>query len=179
MNFYLVSSLYSLKKQILIVLLSLSLILSLPLVAVASLGRSVLEYLASQPTLSSATQEGFYSGPPVPGNTYAWGNCTYWVYAQRLWNNQPIPNSWGNANTWDDRAKRDGYLVNNLPVVGSIFQTDEGFWGHVAYVTQVNQANQTFTISEMNNFGLNIINNRIFKLSDAQKYSFIHQKIAN
>lgn len=167
----------SLKKQILYLGLLIIFILSLPVVAVASLGSSVLDFLASRPSLAQAENEGFYNGGPIAGNTYAWGNCTYWVYAKRLWDNRPIPNTWGNANTWDDRAQADGYLVNSTPLIGSIFQTDAGFWGHVAYVINVSQENRTFTISEMNNLGLNIVNTRTFQLAEASSYKFIHNKL--
>lgn len=50
--------------------------------------------------------------------------------------------SMGNANVWDDNARATGYLVNKVPMVGSIIQWDPGANkvgsdGHVAYVDAV------------------------------------------
>ena len=164
------------KKQIGLVLATMAIILSLPFMAVTAMGSSVLTFLSSVPNAEAAELQGFYMGGPVPGNTYEWGNCTYWSFAQRLWANNPIPTTWGNANTWDDYAKRDGYEVNNTPLPGSIFQTDSGNWGHVAFVTKV-EPDGTWTISEMNVKGLNIVNTRTFPKDAAIFYSFIHNKV--
>ncbi|KAJ2701121.1 hypothetical protein FB645_004742 [Coemansia sp. IMI 203386] len=42
--------------------------------------------------------------------------------------------NWGNANTWNDAAKKTGVTVNNKPVPGCVAQTDAGRYGHVAWV---------------------------------------------
>lgn len=164
------------KKQISIVLTSMFIILLLPFMAVFAMGEETLAFLASSPSAEHAETQGFYMGGPIPGNTYAWGNCTYWAFAMRLWNGHPIPTTWGNANTWDDRAELDGYVVNRMPMAGAVYQTDEGFYGHVAYVTAVNDKTGDWTISEMNNVGLNIVNTRTFPKESAAYYRFIHHK---
>ena len=56
---------------------------------------------------------------------------------------------WWNANNWDDAAVRDGYVVNNRPTVGSILQSDAGYYGHVAFVERVN-GDGSILVSEMN-----------------------------
>ncbi len=112
----------NLKKQAAIVLATMAIIVSLPFAAVFSMGGSVVSFLSGVPSLAAAETQGFYTGGPVEGNTYARGNCTYWTFAMRLW----AGTTWGNANTWDDRAIRDGYEVNHTPAVGAIFQTDAG-----------------------------------------------------
>ncbi len=164
------------KKQIGFVLASIVIIVALPVMAVFSMGEDVLSFLISTPSAEHAETQGFYMGGPIPGDTYEWGNCTYWAFAQRLWASKPIPTTWGNANTWDDRAELDGYVVSHVPAVGAIYQTDEGFWGHVAFVTDVNTETGAWKITEMNVKGLNIVSSRTFAASSAPYYKFIHDK---
>ncbi len=164
------------KKQIGLVLATMVVILSLPFMAVMSMGSDVLSFLNGVPDTKAAETQGFYMGGPVPGDTYAWGNCTYWAFAMRLWAGAPIPTTWGNANTWDDRAEADGYIVNHEPMAGAVYQTDAGQWGHVAYVIKVDAKTGDWTISEMNNLGLNIVNTRTFAKDSAFYYKFIHNK---
>ena len=166
----------NLKKQAALVLATMAVVVALPFAAVFAMGESVVTFLSGVPSLEAADSQGFYTGGPVEGDTYAWGNCTYWSFAMRLWAGYPIPTSWGNANTWDDRAIRDGYEVNHTPAVGAVFQTDNGEWGHVAYVASVNNQSGEWAISEMNFIGLNIISKRTFAREAAASYTFIHGK---
>lgn len=167
----------NMKKVASLVLATMSVILALPVMAVFSMGGSAVQFLANAPSAEAASVQGFYMGGPVEGNTYAWGNCTYWVFAMRLWAGSPIPTSWGNANTWDDRAIQDGYEVNRTPAAGAVFQTDDGQWGHVAYVTNVDMTTGRWTISEMNAPGFNVVSTRTFSKESASAYKFIHTKI--
>ena len=167
----------NLNKQIALLLATMAIVIALPFSAVFAMGGGVVTFLSNVPSIEAAENLGFYTGGPIEGNTYAWGNCTYWTFAMRLWAGYPIPTGWGNANTWDDRAIRDGYLVNQTPAVGAIFQTDDGEYGHVAYVKAVNPENGTWTISEMNYAGYNIVSTRTFNSEAATNYSFIHGKI--
>jgi surface antigen len=166
----------SLKKQAALVFATMTIIVALPFAAVFAMGEGVVTFLSGVPSLAAAESQGFYTGGPVEGDTYAWGNCTYWAFAMRLWAGYPIPTTWGNANTWDDRAIRDGYEVNHIPAVGAVFQTDAGTWGHVAYVANVNGQSGEWTISEMNYLGLNIVSKRTFSREAAASYAFIHGK---
>ena len=165
-----------LKKQVSIVFATMVITVALPFAAVFAMGESVVTFLSGVPSISAAETQGFYTGGPIEGNTYAWGNCTYWAFAMRLWAGYPIPTTWGNANTWDDRAEADGYVVNRTPAVGAVYQTDEGNWGHVAYVVAVNNQTGEWTISEMNDAGLNIVGKRTFSRESAAYYKFIHDK---
>lgn len=167
----------SIKKQIALVIATVVVIISLPILAVFSMGQNVLSFLSSVPSAEAAQTQGFYMGGPIPGDTYEWGNCTYWAFAQRLWNGQPIPTTWGNANTWDDGAIKDGYRVDSKPEPGAIFQTDEGKWGHVAFVKEVNVQTGQWIITEMNVVNLNVVSERTFAASSAQYYNFIHEKL--
>lgn len=167
---------YNPKRTIAVVLATLVVILSLPFMAVMSMGTDVLGFLSGTPDAKAAETKGFYMGGPVPGDTYEWGNCTYWAFAMRLWAGTPIPTTWGNANTWDDRARADGYEVNHTPAVNAVFQTDEGEWGHVAYVIKVDDKTGDWTISEMNAPHLNVVSQRTFSKDSAQYYNFIYGK---
>lgn len=167
----------NIKRQISLVLATMAVIVALPVMAVFLMGSSVISFLAGTPSAEAAQTQGFYMGGAVPGDTYEWGNCTYWVFAMRLWAGSAIPTNWGNANTWDDNAKRDGYVVDHTPRAGDVFQTDEGQWGHVAYVTQADVITGKWTISEMNAPNLNVVSTRTFSKESAAYYSFIHGKI--
>lgn len=167
---------YSGRKLLTVVLATLVVMLSLPFMAVMSLGTSALSILASSPNAKAAESKGFYMGTMVQDNTYVWGNCTYWAYAMRAWAGNPVGKWWGNANTWDDSARSEDYIVNHTPAVGAVFQTDEGTWGHVAYVIKVDPLTGEWTISEMNAQGLNIVSQRTFTKESAVYYTFIHDK---
>ena len=65
-------------------------------------------------------------------NGYDRGWCT-WYVANRV----SVPTNWGNANTWDNRARLSGWTVSSVPIKGAIAQTDRGSEGHVAYVEDV------------------------------------------
>jgi len=172
----------NIKKQIYLVLIAMVVVMALPMLAVAALGKDALSFLwhndSSDTVYAISTDvQGMYEGPEVTGDTYAWGNCTYWAYALRLKYGDPIPTSWGNANTWDDRAAKDGYLVDHTPAVGAIYQTDAGDLGHVAYVSAIDPITGDWTISEMNVKGLDVVDTRTFKAGAALFYNFIHDKV--
>ena len=171
------------KKYLAIVLVSLAVIVALPFMAVFSLGTSTLTFLFNSDSSDSisaisTTTQGLYEGPEIAGDTYAWGNCTWWAYAMRLKANDPIPTTWGNAATWAPRALLDGYIVNGTPSPGAIMQTPNsaGGLGHVAYVTTVNSTTGTWTISEMNVKGLDVVDITTYPAAAAANYNFIHDK---
>lgn len=173
----------NLKKQILFVLLVLVIIVSLPMMAVFAMGTRALTFLIDSPSSGNAdvisTQTvGLYQGPPVPGDYYAWGNCTYWAFALRLQAGDPIPTSWGNAATWAFYAQLGGYVVDHTPAPGAIMQISNvaGGLGHVAYVTAVDPNSGAWTISEMNVKGLDIVDIKTLSAGAAGGYNFIHDK---
>ena len=96
-----------------------------------------------------------YKSPVVQlhnsSNTYAWGNCTWYVKNKR----PDLPNNLGNANTWVAFAAQQGLATGTTPAVGAVAQ----YGMHVAYVESVND-DGSFVISEMNYYGLNIIDTR-------------------
>lgn len=99
------------------------------------------------------------SGTFASSDTYAPGNCT-WYVASRL----PVPQTWGNANTWAYYASKGGYTVSAVPKVGSIAQNS---WmsnlGHVAIVEAVSAT--SVTVSEMNVQGLGVVDIATYPIS--------------
>ncbi len=79
-------------------------------------------------------------------NGYDPGWCT-WYAASRV----SVPTNWGNASTWDDRARLSGWTVSQVPVPGAIAQRNGG-WGHVGIVEDVKQEGGVWYIkySDMN-----------------------------
>lgn len=101
-------------------------------------------------------------------NDYAPGNCTAFV-ASRL----PIPNNWGNANSWAYSASLAGYTVSSVPRAGEIAQTSGDSWlGHVAVVESVNP-DGSFIISEMNFNGLFSIDTRPATTAEFPNFIYI------
>ncbi len=169
------------KKTISLVLATLAVIVALPFMALFSLGTGALSFLMGSDGTDTAYAistdvQGLYEGPEIEGDTYAWGNCTYWAFALRLKYGNPIPTTWGNANTWDDRAIADGYVVDHTPAVGAVYQTDAGDLGHVAFVSIVDPKTGDWTISEMNAKGLDVVSTRTFNAGAAIFNNFIHDK---
>lgn len=80
------------------------------------------------------------------GNGYYYGYCT-WYAANRV----AVPSNWGNANTWDNRARSSGWTVSKTPVPGAVAQTDAmSWWGHVAVVEAVSEDGTMMKYSDMN-----------------------------
>jgi surface antigen len=74
-----------------------------------------------------------------------------WRINERLgvqFTNQYKGTNWGNANSWDDAARRTGVRVDNKPVPGCIAQSNAGRAGHVAWVSKVSA--DKVTIEEYN-----------------------------
>jgi hypothetical protein len=104
-----------------------------------------------EPTLPVAAAASY-------GNTYEWGNCT-WYVAGRI----HVPETWGNANTWAYYAQLAGYTVSGTPIVGAVAQTSAGFYGHVAIVSAIEDG--MVSIDEMNVLGLGVASTRWVPIS--------------
>jgi surface antigen len=90
------------------------------------------------------------------------GNCTRYVASE-----YDIP--WtGNAATWDDQAAQHGYEVDATPREGDIYQSNEGPYGHVAIVRNVD--GDTITIEEMNYQGYGVISERTVEVTDDMQF---------
>ena len=105
------------------------------------------------PARAATTSYSYYSGfswggnAPIYGrNSYDYGWCTYYA-ASRV----AVPSNWGNANTWDSGARASGWTVSPVPRAGAVAQTDRmSYWGHVAYVEEVNADATMIKYSDMN-----------------------------
>jgi surface antigen len=158
--------LVSFKGEITVVLVSMAAIVLLPVIMLVS---------ATNVGALADTSNQLYSDQTSTSNTYDFGYCTYWAALRREQADSPIPNNWGNANTWADNALLAGYDVDHVPTKGAVMQTTAGSLGHVAYVDAVS-LDGGWTISEMNFRGWDIVDERTLTRSDAAQYSFIHGK---
>lgn len=112
----------------------------------------------------------------TPGNTNAWGNCTWYAWERRYEMGRPIPGgAMGNAAQWNSSFAAMGYRVDSVPEVGAIFQNGGGY-GHVGIVEALN-ADGSIVVSEMNNYsggGYNGINDRIIPAANVANFNYIH-----
>ncbi len=153
-----------LKYEILISVTIMILLVFIPIITITA--------LAGGNNISLNNQ--LYNGPGDPTDRYDYGNCTYWVYLLRRKFGETIPNNWGNANTWAINALKDHYLVNHTPSVGSIMQTSAGSLGHVAFVTSVSPLGLSWSISEMNVIGWDVVDVKTLPIDKAINFNFIH-----
>jgi surface antigen len=174
--FLLLRSMRSMRKEACIVGVVLLFVLAMPLVtllAVTNLGALADAII---PTNSgNETNISLYDGPNFPGDYYAFGNCTYWVFIRRAQIGEPIPANWGNASAWADNARLAGHVVDHNPSFGAIMQisdVDHGL-GHVAFVENV-EPDGTWHISEMNVVGFDEMDDKAMPASAASDYNFIH-----
>jgi surface antigen len=97
----------------------------------------------------------FYNGSYGDPWGFALRNCTSFV-AWRLRATNGLADfanhfggvHWGNAADWDNAAAELGYLVDGVPAVGAVAQTDAGKHGHVAWVSTVEDG--SVTVEEYN-----------------------------
>ena len=131
---------------------------------------------ASSNTYSTRTAQSTYYSSPVFNhrNLYDWGQCTWHVFNRRAAIGKGISTYWWNANNWDNAAARDGYRIDGNPTVGSIAQSDAGYYGHVAFVERVN-SNGSILVSEMNfSASPGILTYRTIPAYQVRNYKFIH-----
>ncbi|NEG69576.1 CHAP domain-containing protein [Bifidobacterium choloepi] len=114
------------------------------------------------------------------GNSYPYGQCTWWAYTRRHQLGLPMGSYFGNAQNWTASATSRGYWVDNTPrhqgdvVVFAPGQAGASTtYGHVAVVESVAD-DGSITISESNVAGLGVITNRTFTAAEAAQFSYIH-----
>ncbi|MBZ5945578.1 phage tail tip lysozyme [Leuconostoc gasicomitatum] len=89
-------------------------------------------------------------------NTYAFGQCTWYVYNRMQELGTPVENGLGNGADWYKNAKAKGYKTDNQPHVGwavSFAQGADGAdatYGHVAVVEAISDDKKHFLVSECN-----------------------------
>ncbi|GEN49320.1 LysM peptidoglycan-binding domain-containing protein [Ligilactobacillus pobuzihii] len=113
------------------------------------------------------------------GNTYDWGQCTWFAKDRASW----AGNYWGNGGQWDASARAQGFSVDNQPSAGSLVvfhpgQSVGGQWtadgsaGHVAYVESV--SGSSITISQGGMGFSNPSGPNYQTISNASQYTYIH-----
>lgn len=170
-------------KIVVAILVALIMLPACAVVVIAETPQAILDELFAGSANASSVNPApsgvaVLGGFTYPGDNYALGNCTYWVYARRAQVGEPIPNTWGNADTWGSRAQNDGYLVDHTPTQYAIMQssTDTIYGpGHVAFVEGI-EPNGNWDISEMNVLGLYIVDHKSMPPAAALVYNFIHEK---
>lgn len=114
------------------------------------------------------------------GNTYPWGQCTWYAYERRTELGLPVGSYFGNGGSWASSASTMGYWVDSTPRhVGDLVSFLPGqmgadaYYGHVAVVEKINK-DGSIEISESNVKGLGVISTRTISATDAADLSFIH-----
>lgn len=99
----------------------------------------------------------------VSGNTYDWGQCTWYVKNRR----PDIGSYWGNAGySWISYANAAGFATGATPRAGAVAAQA----GHVAYVESVK--GRQVTVSEMNwNGGVGVVS---YRTVPASYFSYIY-----
>jgi len=107
--------------------------------------------------------------PAVPAavNQFPWGECTYWVASQRY-----IPWS-GNAVNWWVNAQAYGAPEGQVPVVGAVAVFDNGYDGHVGFVTK-GLSNGSWEQTEMDVDGLGVEDTRTISPTVGYFVGFIY-----
>lgn len=116
----------------------------------------------------------------VAGNSYAWGQCTWYVKQVAPW----AGNNWGNGGQWGASAAAAGFKVDHTPAAGAIIVflpgqsvggqwTADGAYGHVGYVQSVNGSQVTITQGGMGFSNPAGPNNQT--ISNAGSYLYIHR----
>lgn len=103
------------------------------------------------------------------GNSYALGNCTWYVKQMR----PDLGNFYGNAGNWIGSANSDGFATGSKPKVHAVGVTTAGWAGHVVYVERVSLDGSTVSISEMNYGGLYQMN---WRTVPASEFRYIYEK---
>lgn len=135
---------------------------------------------APPPVLTFANLSSTYTGPgttstPVyGGNSYVWGNCTWYVSNRRAELGRPVPNNLGNAGSWAYNARAYGMSVNYSPAPGAVLVEPVYPLGHVAVVEQINP-DGSILISEMNyGWALGVYHERTIPADRVNAYQYIH-----
>lgn len=79
-------------------------------------------------------------------SSYPTGQCTWGVKTVAPW----VGDYWGDGGQWAESAARDGFRTGKTAEVGSVASWDDGGYGHVAYVTDVDPATGYVKVLEAN-----------------------------
>ena len=107
----------------------------------------------SAPTVSEESVKTEESAPTQErpqysstADSYPIGECTWGVKTVAPW----VGDYWGNGGQWAESAARDGFRTGKTAEVGSVVSWNDGGYGHVAYVTDVDQTTGYVKVLESN-----------------------------
>lgn len=107
----------------------------------------------SAPTVSEESVKTEESAPTQErpqysstADSYPIGECTWGVKTVAPW----VGDYWGNGGQWAESAAKDGFRTGKTAEVGSVVSWNDGGYGHVAYVTDVDQATGYVKVLESN-----------------------------
>ena len=135
-----------------------------------------------QPAAQAAQQPaaGNHANYTNQGNSYPWGQCTYYAKSVAPW----VGNYWGNGAQWASSARSAGFRVDNTPQAGAVISfaggqsvgtwTADPYYGHVAVVQSYNPANNTVTIIQGGMGFSSPTGPNTQVLSGATQYTYIH-----
>ena len=135
-----------------------------------------------QPAAQAAQQPaaGNHANYTNQGNSYSWGQCTYYAKSVAPW----VGNYWGNGAQWASSARSAGFRVDNTPQAGAVISfaggqsvgtwTADPYYGHVAVVQSYNPANNTVTITQGGMGFSSPTGPNTQVLSGATQYTYIH-----
>ena len=107
----------------------------------------------SAPTVSEESVKTEESAPTQErpqysstADSYPIGECTWGVKTVAPW----VGDYWGNGGQWAESAAKDGFRTGKTAEVGSVVSWNDGGYGHVAYVTDVDQTTGYVKVLESN-----------------------------
>ncbi|MCA2391067.1 amidase domain-containing protein [Lactococcus sp. NH2-7C] len=123
-----------------------------------------------------------YNGVEYPGaDSYAFGNCTQYVYNRIIQLGGLVGKHMGNGGEWGINAQAQGYFTTTVPTEGYAVSFPPGVagssseYGHVAFVEKVYSDN-SILVSEMNVKGNNIVSERHISAGVAALATYIQPK---
>ena len=122
----------------------------------------------SKKAKSIQSYTSLYPSSVTTSNGYTRGYCTAYVASIRT----DLPGNLGDARYWLSRAVSDGLSTGRKPEVGSVVQTSESKWGHVAIVIAIDE--DQITIREMNYVHWNVISTRVISVNSPTIRGFIY-----
>ncbi|MCF0233005.1 MAG: glucosaminidase domain-containing protein [Enterococcus sp.] len=114
-------------------------------------------------------------------NSYAWGNCTQYVYNRITQLGKRVDLTMGNGQDWGETGRARGYKVSRTPKAGAAVSFPAGVlgadntYGHVAFVEKVFK-DGSILISEMNVKGLNVVSTRTISADETHLMNYIVPK---
>lgn len=108
-------------------------------------------------------------------NRMVWGQCTFYAWWWRETYGNPLPAALtGDAKYWAANASALGLRVDRTPEAGAIFQSADGWYGHVGAVLRVND-DGSILVREMNyGYRSNVVTESTIPATYVGNFNYIH-----